>query len=104
MCQRSEAYESVSISDRNVELRVHACRFDVAHAISVLSRHLHRPTDRLLKAAYRVLQYLKTTCDFEMMYTTLMSDYENLYRNFFYCAADALFAFCPITRRSHKGG
>ena len=50
------------------------CRFDVAHAISVFSRHLHRPTDRLLKAAYRVLQYLKTTRDFEIAYTTLMSD------------------------------
>ena len=60
-----------------------ACRFDVARAISVLSRHLHRPTDWLLKAAYRVPQYLKTTRDFEMTYTTLMLDCENLYRNLF---------------------
>jgi len=80
-----------------------ACRFDVAHAISVLSRHLNRPTDRLLTAAYRVLQYLKTTRDFEITYTTLMLSYENPYRNFSYCAADDSFLFCPlaITRRSH---
>ena len=51
------------------------CRFDVAHTISVLSRHLNRPTDGLLNAAYRVLQYLKTTRDFEITHTTLMSDY-----------------------------
>jgi len=28
-----------------------ACRFDVVHAMSVLSRHIHRPTDRLIKTA-----------------------------------------------------
>jgi len=81
-----------------------ACRFDVERAISVMSRHIRRPTDRLLKAAYTVLQYLKTTRDFEITRTTLMSDYENPYRNFLYCAADASFAFCPVTRRSHQGG
>ena len=70
----------------------------------VLSRHLHRLTDRLLKVAYRVLQYFKTTRNFEITSTTLMSDYENTYRNHFYNAPDASFALCPITKRSHQGG
>jgi len=99
--KRTNQYRSLI---RTLNYACTACTFDVAQAISVLSRHLHRPTDRLLKAACRVLQYLKTTGDFEIIHTTLMLDYEHPYRKNFYCAADASFAFCPITRRKHQGG
>jgi len=42
--KRTNQYRSL-IRTLNYECTV--CRFDVAHAISVLSRHLNRPTDRL---------------------------------------------------------
>jgi len=66
--KRSNQYRSL-IGTLNFACTV--CRFDIAYTISVLSRHLHRPTDRLLKAAYRVLPNLKTMRDFEITYTTL---------------------------------
>jgi hypothetical protein len=75
-------------------------RFDVAYSVSVLSQYLSRPTDKLMKIAYRIMGYLLGTKDLKISYT-LPQD-RNL-QNKLYAAADAGYADCPLTRKSQDG-
>jgi len=43
-------------------------RFDISYAVSTLSRYLREPTENQLRAAKRVLRYLKDTSDFGITY------------------------------------
>ena len=43
-----------------------AVRYDIAYAVSVLSRHLARPCKKVLDAARRVVMYLYWTRDFSI--------------------------------------
>ena len=45
-------------------------RFDVAYHISVLAQYMTRPTEKLVKAAYRVMGYLVGTPHFNICYRT----------------------------------
>uniref|UniRef100_A0A0K8T576 Reverse transcriptase Ty1/copia-type domain-containing protein n=1 Tax=Lygus hesperus TaxID=30085 RepID=A0A0K8T576_LYGHE len=51
-------------------------RPDIAFATSFLSRHLHKPTQSLWKAGKRILQYLKTTAHYSLVYTRSNSKQE----------------------------
>ena len=50
-----------------------AVRYDIAFAISVLSRHLARPNTKLISAAKRAIQYLKRTRNSGIEYVVLCS-------------------------------
>ena len=52
-----------------------AVRYDIAFAVSVLSRHhdLARPNTKLISAAKRAIQYLKRTRNFGIEYVVLCS-------------------------------
>ena len=75
-------------------------RFDAAYSVSVLSQYLSRPTDKLMKIAYRIMGYLLGTKDLKITYS-LPKD-ENL-RYKLLAAADAGYADCPLTRKSQDG-
>ena len=49
------------------------CRPDISYAVGALSRHLVHPQDVHIKAAERVLQYLRTTADWSLCYGKLRS-------------------------------
>ncbi len=49
---------------------VSTLRFDVTYHISVLTQYMTRPTEKLVKAAYRVMSYLVGTSDFKICYNT----------------------------------
>ena len=68
---------------------VSTLRFDVAYHFSVLAQYMTRPTEKLVKAAYRVMGYLVGTPHFNICYKT--PAYPEL-RNRIYAASDASFA------------
>jgi hypothetical protein len=47
-----------------------AVRFDISHAVSVLSRHLARPCTKVIEAAKRIIKYLAGTLDFAVKWTS----------------------------------
>ena len=49
---------------------VSTLRFDVAYHISVLAQYMTRPTEKLVKAAHRVMVYLVGTPHFNICYRT----------------------------------
>ena len=71
-------------------------RFDVAYHIFVLAQYMTRPTEKLVKTAYRVMGYLVGTPDFKICYNT--PAYPEL-RNRIYAACDASFADDRLTRK-----
>ena len=74
-------------------------RFDVVYHISVLSQYMTRPTQKLLKATYRVMGYLVFTPHFKICYST--PAYPEL-RNRIYAACDASFADDRLTRKVNR--
>ena len=80
-----------------------ALRYDCMVAFSVLSRYLAKPCAKLIKAAKRVIQYLRYTRDFNITWTITDNDIINQRQNVLFGAVDASFAMDEINRRSHMG-
>jgi len=78
-------------------------RYDIAYAVSILSRHLMRPNQKVIDAAKRVIRYLMKTRDFKITWSTEESEIAPDRVNRMWGAVDASFAADPITRRSHSG-
>ena len=78
-------------------------RWDIAYSVSVLSRYLMKPNRKVISAARRVIQYLMTTRDFKIRWTTEKDQMSVDRRNKLWGAADASYASDAITRRSHGG-
>ena len=79
---------------------VSTLRFDVAYHISVLAQYMTRPTEKLVKSAYRVMGYLVGTPNCKICYNT--PAYPEL-RNRIYAACDTSFADDRLTRKSQQG-
>ena len=80
-----------------------ALRYDVAYAVSVLSRYLVRPCRKIIEAARRVIVYLHSTRDFSITWTSSPAEHEHGTANILFGSVDASFAMDPMTRRSHGG-
>ena len=80
-----------------------ALRYDVAYAVSALSRHLARPCQKVIDAAKRVIIYLYSTRDFSIEWTSSRAEMEAGKANVLTGSVDASFAMDPMTRRSHGG-
>jgi len=80
-----------------------ALRYDCMVAFSVLSRYLAKPCAKLIKAAKRVIQYLRYTRDFNITWTITDNDIIDQRQNVLFGAVDASFAMDEINRRSHMG-
>ena len=78
-------------------------RFDIAYAVSTLSRYLVRPNEKVIAAAERVIRYLIKTKDFKITWSTDEEKIDEDKVNRIWGAVDASFASDPITRRSHGG-
>ena len=78
-------------------------RFDIAYAVSVLSRHLARPCRKVINEAKRCIRYLIGTRDFAVRWSTHPDSLADKLRNILWASADASYAADPITRRSHGG-
>ena len=78
-------------------------RFDIAYAVSVLSRHLARPCHKVINEAKRCIKYLLKTRDFTVTWSLDPTVTAADMRNVLWAAADASYAADPITRRSHGG-
>ena len=79
---------------------VSTLRFDVAYHISVLVQYMTRPTENLVKSAYRVMGYLVGTHDLKIYYNTTVYPES---RNRIYDACDASFVDDRLTRKSQQG-
>ena len=75
-------------------------RWDISYALSALSQYLVRPTEDLIKMAYRVLGYLLKTEDFGITYRLPKRPAE---QHILHGSCDAGFAGCLQTRRSQEG-
>ena len=80
-----------------------AVRYDIAYAVSVLSRHLARPCKRVLDAARRVIMYLYQTREFTIEWWSSKEEIETGRANVLTGSVDASFAMDQMTRRSHGG-
>lgn len=80
-----------------------AVRFDISHAVSVLSRHLARPCHKALDAAKRIIKYLAWTRDFAIQWTSSEEEERQGSANTVIGAVDASFAMDTMTRKSHGG-
>ena len=80
-----------------------AVRYDIAYAVSVLSRHLARPNTKLIAAAKRVIQYLKRTRNFGITWTCDEATVKAREANVLFASVDASYANCQLTRKSHGG-
>ena len=78
-------------------------RYDIAYAVSTLSRYLMKPNSKVIEAAKRVVRYLLKTKDFCITWSTEEGDIDPERINRIWGAVDASFASDPITRRSHSG-
>ena len=76
-----------------------AARFDIAFAVSVLSRHLAKPCTKVIDAAKRVIKYLKYTRDLKIEWWKE----GNVIGDQISGSVDASFANCVLTRKSHGG-
>ena len=79
---------------------VSTLRFDMAYHISVLAQYMTRPTEKLVKAAYRVMGYLVGTTDFNICYNT--PEYPEL-QNRIYAPCDPSFPDDLLTSKSQQG-
>ena len=75
-------------------------RFDIAYAVSVLSRHLAKPCKKVVLAAKRVIKYLRFTRDMAIIWSAQSDSTVNWKLT---GSVDASFANCQMTRRSHGG-
>lgn len=82
---------------------VTALRYDVAYAVSVLSRHLVRPCSKVLDAARRVVMYLYQTRDFFIEWRSSEEEIQDGTANVLTGSVDASFGMDSMTRRSHAG-
>ena len=78
-------------------------RFDVSYGLSVLSRFLAKPNDKLINAAKRIIKYLVKTKDLGITWKITPEDRKAGFADMIFGAVDASFAMDPITRRSHAG-
>ena len=78
-------------------------RFDIAYAVSVLSRHLARPCRKVIDEAKRCIRYLIATRDFTVSWSVHSDHLDAALRDILWAAGDASYAADPITRRSHGG-
>ena len=78
-------------------------RFDVAYGLSVLSRFLAKPNDKLINAAKRIIKYLVKTKELGITWKVTAEDRKAGFADVIFGAVDASFAMDPITRRSHAG-
>ena len=78
-------------------------RFDIAYAVSVLSRHLARPCRKVIDEAKRCIPYLIATRDFTVSWSVHSDHLDAALRDILWAAGDASYAADPITRRSHGG-
>jgi hypothetical protein len=78
---------------------VSTLKFDVCH-ISILVQYMTRPTEKLVKTAYRVMGYLVDTPHFNIYYRT--PTVPEL-RNRIYAACDASFTDDRLIRKSQQG-
>ena len=80
-----------------------ALRYDVSYAVSVLSRHLARPCEKVIEAAKRIIKYLWWTKDFAVKWTSSQLEEEQETANVIVGAVDASFAMDTMSRKSHGG-
>ena len=80
-----------------------AVRFDIAHAVSVLSRHLPKPCKKVIDAAKRVVRYLHGTRTLSIKWRSSAVEVEKEVANILQGFVDSSFAMCALTRRSHAG-
>ena len=80
-----------------------AVRFDIAHAVSVLSRHLAKPCKKVIDAAKRVVRYLHGTRTLSIKWRSSAAELEKEVANILQGFVDSSFAMCALTRRSHAG-
>ena len=78
---------------------VSTLRFDVSYHISVLVQGMTRPTEKVVKLAYKVMGYQVDTPHFKICYST--PAYPEL-RNRIYAACDASFADDRLTRKVNR--
>ena len=78
-------------------------RWDIAYAVSVLSRYLMKPNKKVIGEARRVVKYLMGTRDFKITWSTSPGKLKREEVNRLWACADASFAADVITRRSHGG-
>ena len=78
-------------------------RYDIAYAVSTLSRYLMNPNKKVIEAAKRVVRYLLGTKDFKITWSVNPDDIDSDRVDKIWGAVDASFASDPITRRSHSG-
>ena len=80
-----------------------AVRFDISHAVSVLSRHLARPCSKTIDAAKRIIKYLACSRDFAITWSSSEEEEKQGSANAVIGAVDASFAMDTMTRKSHGG-
>ena len=80
-----------------------ALRYDVAYAVSVLSRHLARPCEKVIAAAKRVIMYLVHTKHFAIEWSSSQEEHDAGTANTLVGSVDASFAMDTMTRKSHGG-
>jgi hypothetical protein len=78
-------------------------RFDVSYGLSVLSRFLAKPNEKLVNATKRIIKYLVKTKDLGITWKVTAEDRKAGFADVIFGAVDASFAMDPITRRSHAG-
>ena len=78
-------------------------RYDIAYAVSALSRHLARPSPKLINEVKRVICYLIKTRNFSIKWSANDEDRADGTADFLFGAVDASYAACQLTRRSHVG-
>ena len=77
--------------------------FDVSYGLSVFSRFLSKPHEKLINAAKRIIKYLVKTKDLGITWKVTAEDRKAGFADVIFGAVDASFAMDPITRRSHAG-
>ena len=80
-----------------------AVRFDIAHAVSVLSRHLARPCRKVVDAGKRVIRYLVTHREVGIHWRNSQRDIDAGNAYTLLGCTDASFAMDTLTRKSHGG-
>jgi hypothetical protein len=78
-------------------------RFDVSYGLSVLSRFLAKPNEKLVNTAKRIIKYLVKTKDLGITWKVTAEDRKAGFADVIFGAVDASFVMDPITRSSHAG-
>ena len=104
---KEEPSESMISEMRSLIVSIGYCatavRFDISHAVSVLSQHLARPCNKVIEAAKRIIKYLAGTRDFAITWVSSALEEEQGCDNVIIGAVDASFAMDAMTRKSHGG-